>query len=45
MQGWTIYYEGDNPNPIGIGYDTQVQHPNGEVNIIHNIVHYFNNNN
>jgi hypothetical protein len=42
MQQWTIYYLNDNPNPIGLGYDLQIQKPDGTVERIPQIVHYFN---
>jgi hypothetical protein len=44
MQQWIIYYLPDNPNPIGLGYDMEVRHPNGHIERIPQIVHYFENN-
>jgi hypothetical protein len=45
MQQWTIYYLPDNPEPIGLGYDLQIQNADGSIDRIPQIVHYFNKHN
>ena len=43
MQQWTIYYLPDDPNPVGLGYDMEITHPDGTTTRIPQIVHYFEN--
>lgn len=43
MKNLVIYYNADDPNPVGLGYDTYVTYSNGQKERIVNIIHYFNN--